>query len=196
MWSPEARVLVRPAAIFQELVRSNQPSGLASRVFLLAFTLGCLVSALAAPSLTPRVVLDGAISFALIPILEIGALALVLSVGKRRRRPFGQMAGWFLVGNAPWLAWVVAMAFVSNLVPAGYVGPWVAIREASILLPFAASLRIDLRFFRQVSERSVVGAWFDALLHRGICWTLFFAYFYGTSIYGQLMSLSFGVSRG
>src|SRR5262245_48774013 len=104
MWSPEARVLVRPRAIYRELVDTNQPGGLAGRVLLLAFTLGCFVAATAAPTLTPRVVFDGALSFAIIPLLELAALAIVLSMGTRERQPFRQTAGWFFIGNAPWLA--------------------------------------------------------------------------------------------
>ena len=195
MWSPEARVLVRPAVIFRELVHDNQPGGLAGRFLLLAFTLGCFVSALAAPSLTPRVVIDGAISFALIPLIEIAVLAVVLSQGVRRRLPFAQTAGWFFVGNAPWLAWLVMMAFASNLVPERHIGSWMAIREASLLLPFAVSLRGDLHFFRQVSARSAAGAWFDVLLFRGLGWPAFVAFFYGTSLYDRAMSILLRLGR-
>ena len=57
------------------------------------------------------------------------------------------------------------------------------------ILPIAASIRTDLHFFREVSGRSTAGAWFDVVLLRAISWTVFIAYFFGTSIYGRAMSI-------
>jgi hypothetical protein len=60
------------------------------RPLLLAFTLGCAVSLLASGRLSARLIVDGAVSFAFVPVFEVLAFAALyrrgIAVCRSRRR--------------------------------------------------------------------------------------------------------------
>jgi hypothetical protein len=123
--------------------------------------------------------LDGAISFAFVPLIEW--FALRVAVG--RRVPHGLSAAavtdTFFMGNAPWLMWMVAMASIFGAIPPRALSPWFIPLLATFVLPFAWSLWIDYNFLRVVVLRPRVKAIQDLLLLRAIGWTIGGTYFFG-----------------
>jgi hypothetical protein len=100
-WSPEVRVLISPARTFRELAAS--PSGARTwlgRPAFLVLLLRASVSLQASGRTSARLVVDGAIAFAFVPIFMIAAMAIVY-----RRRPrrvnFGRALDVFFIGNVP-----------------------------------------------------------------------------------------------
>jgi len=79
---------------------------------LLVFYLGCVVSIAASGRVAPRLVLDGAISFAFLPIAEGVAFAAVYA-RRRRALPFAPAVDRFFLTNAPWLAAMMAVAVLT-----------------------------------------------------------------------------------
>jgi len=172
-------ILLRPASAFRELSRAGSGrAALLRKPVLLAFVLGCTVSALASGRFSARLVLDGAVSFAFVPALELLALAVVCRTGTRAHLPLPRVVDLFFAGNAPWLLWLVVVAGVA-LVPPTRLGPLVDLLLLAALVPAAWSIYIDFHFFREVAKRSAMGAVADIVVHRAIAWTGAAVYFLG-----------------
>src|SRR5580765_4192318 len=103
-WSPEVGVLVRPAEAFRALAAEQAGAvwRTTRRPLLLLFVFGCVVSLQASNRLSVRLILDGIISFAFVPVFEMLSLAIVYRRAPRRV-PFAQAMDAFFVANAPWL---------------------------------------------------------------------------------------------
>ena len=86
--SIESVATVTPAG---ELRQRSAAVTLLRRPLLLAFVLGCGVSLLASGRFTPRLVVDGTLSFAFVPVCELIAYAIVYRL-QRGSRPFAQAA--------------------------------------------------------------------------------------------------------
>jgi len=152
---------------------------------LLLLVLGCGVSAAASGRFSARLILDGALSFAFLPAIEVAALAVVHARGTRRRVPFPEVVDRFFAGNQPWLFWLIALTIVTVTVSPREIGGWLPWVASSAVVPFGLSLRLDLRFFSEVCERSRREAITDLLLNRAIGWPLGVAYFFGIAIWSE-----------
>ncbi len=159
------------------------------RPLFLAFVFGCVVSLEASGRFTARLVADGAISAAFVPIFETIALGAVF-----RRRPhvisFARAVDIFFVANAPWLLWLIALAALRGLEsPIQATAPpplleWIVIGS---LVPTAVwSAWIDLHYFREVLPR-LAGAARDLILQRAIGWSCTIVYFLGYAIWPEIV---------
>jgi hypothetical protein len=182
-WSPEALVLLRPSAAFRDLPRDGRGMRLLlRRPLLFALFFGFAVSALASGTFTLRLIIDGAVSFAFVPAIHIGALAIVYRLTRRHDVSFERAVDLFFTGNAPWLLWMVVVTAVGAMIPPRQIGPWLLPLLAGCLLPLLWSLWIDFRFFRSVMNRSVGGALRDLALQRVVSWVGITIYFAGNSM--------------
>jgi hypothetical protein len=189
--SAEFRVLFDPAATFRELA-AQQTAGLwvlLRRPLALALVCGCVVSLWASGRLSVRLIADGAVSFAFLPVFSLLALGVVY-----RRAPrtvsFAQAADLFFAANAPWLLWLVAFAAWRSLeTPTQAAAPSPVLSaaiEASLVLAAAWSAYVDLQFFREVLPRPA-GSIGDLLLQRAISWSCSVAYFFGIAIWPEII---------
>ncbi len=181
-------MLRRPAAELRALAGDTTAGWwvLARRPLLLALALGCMVSMQASGRLTARLILDGAISFAFVPVLQIAALAIV---GRRTRRalPFSRLVDVFFAGNGPWLVWLLAFSLLRVVEsPMEAAAPPAVLRwtlDASFAATIAWSARIDWHFFREVLPRPGESAWRDLLVARVVVWGAGIACFFGIAIW-------------
>jgi hypothetical protein len=190
-WSPEVRVLLSPATTFRELVeeRTGGSWTLLRRPLLLALMCGCTVSLQASGRLSARLVADGIVSFAFIPIFEAAALGIVYR-RRLRRVPFAQAVDLFFAANAPWLLWLLAFDVVRSLqtpmqataIPVAVI--WTL--ELSLIPTAAWSVYIDLQFFREVLPQRAGSAGSNLILERVISWTCIIGYFLGIAIWAQV----------
>jgi hypothetical protein len=146
------------------------------RPLLLAFVLGSGVSMLASGRFTLRLVVDGTLSFAFVPLCELLAYAIVYRL-QRGSGPFAEAVDRYFAGNTPWLWWLIALMAAAVIQPVRSTDLLPVLLLTSVI-PIALSVRSDWRFFRR-GGRTRAGAAADVVLQRAIAWTLATAYFFG-----------------
>src|SRR4051812_44748225 len=106
--SPELRVLRAPALTFREMAASSDRGlwTLIRRPLLFLLAMGMILSLSSSTRVSARVVLDGMISFAFVPLAEVIAIGVVYLRGDRRL-PFTRVVDAYLVSHAPWLLWIL-----------------------------------------------------------------------------------------
>lgn len=154
-------------------------------LFLLFF--GCLISLAASGRFTVRLIVDGAISFAFIPVLCLAGLAVVWRLGPRPALPFARAADMFFAGCRPWLVWMIVAGGVFGVVPPRAFSPWFYPVLIAGAVPLGWSLRIDWRFFRDTLGRSPRQALRDLVVHRTIEWVGGVAYFFGIALWSDTL---------
>jgi hypothetical protein len=182
-WSPEVRVLVAPARTFRELAASTPATRIwLTRPLVLLLLLGATVSLQASGRTSARLVLDGMIAFAFVPVFMIVAMAIVYG---RRPRPvnFGRALDVFFIGNAPWLAWLILVNVWRTFLTPAQGSTMLAMPYYLLLLSFAMvavwSTYVDLQFFRVFLVREDQHPGRDLLLVRTISWIGIVGYFVG-----------------
>ena len=188
-------LLLRPATTFRAW-SSIPAAGSAWRgPLLLALALGVTTSAFASGRISARLVVDGVISFAFVPIAEVITLAVVSRLpGPRRRVPFSRLLDLFTAGNLPWLLWLTMMSGIFAVVSARTMSNWFSFTTNTFVVPAIWSLWIDVHFFEEVAGRTRRQAIVDTLVERAIAWPLAAFYFYGIGIYSY--GISWLVTRG
>jgi hypothetical protein len=146
------------------------------RPLLLAFVLGCGVSMLASGRFTLRLIVDGTLSFAFVPLCELVAYAIVYRL-QRGTRPFPHAADRYLAGNTPWLWWLVSLMAAAAILPVRTTD-LLSIALITWVIPIALSVRFDWRLFRRAGRTRALAV-ADIVLQRAIAWTLATAYFFG-----------------
>src|SRR5262245_20165683 len=87
--------------------RGGREWTLVRRPLLLMLVLGCAVSLGVSGRLTIRLLLDGALSFAFIPLSQLAGFALVYRL-RPPALPFADAVDRFFAGNTVWLWWWLA----------------------------------------------------------------------------------------
>jgi len=195
--SLEARALTGPATTFRAAAdeRSAGAWRLLRRPLLLALFLGCAVSIQASGRLSVRLIVDGIVSFAFVPVFEVLSLAVVYKRGPRRV-PFAQAVDLFCVGTTPWLLWMLAFVAVRSLqtpLQATAMPDWWALTMLLSVIPTASwAAYIDLQFFRTVLPREDGRAARDLILQRVISWTCILGWYVGHELW-EYIALWIGV---
>lgn len=156
---------------------------LVRRPLLLALVLGCGISVLVSGRFTVRLIADGALSFAFVPVCELAALAVVFHL---RRAPiaFAQAVDRFFAANTPWLWWLLGIMAAVALLPPTRHGSLMAPLLITMTIPIAISVAYDLRFCREVIGSTRRGAILDVVILRLVAWSGVTAYFFVSAITG------------
>ena len=147
---------------------------------LIVFILGCGVSLLGSGRFTLRLIVDGALSFAFVPLCQLAAFAVVHRV-QRSPLPFRAAADQYFATNTGWLWWMVGLLVVSAALPAVRAGSVLPLLLISAPVPILLSVRADWRLFRN-DGRTPRQAAMDIALERAIAWSLAWVYFLGMAI--------------
>jgi hypothetical protein len=166
------------------------------RPLLLLLVLGSAVSLLASGRLSPRLIVDGAISFAFVPVLEAAAFAVVYRLGPRRIR-FSHAMDLFFAANVPWLLFVVALAALGVSQTPRQTATWAVppklwIIAVAAALTIAWSTYLDFAFFRNVLQRPGAAAARNVIVLRAIAWTAGAVYFLGFAAWPSIVAWSRG----
>jgi hypothetical protein len=180
-------VLFRPASTYRELARLENRRAAAARPLLLLFVLGCVVSLIASGRLSVRLIADGSLSFAFLPAFAVAGFAIVYVVRRDRPAAFGRALDLFLIGQMPWLIWLIVFASVGTIVEPRRIGPWLRRLEWSLIVPFVWTAIIDFHFFKQVMARASGAAVLDLVLYRAIAWGAATLYFFGIAIWYEVV---------
>jgi hypothetical protein len=160
--------------------QSSRTALLLRRPLLLVLILGCTVSLLASGRLTLRLVLDGGLSFAFVPLCELVAFTIVYR-WQRDTRPLIEAADRYFAGDTAWLWWLLAFASIGAIIPAQRLGSLLAPILFTAPIPIVLSIRADWRLHRN-NGRTRSQAALDVFLQRAIAWSLATAYFLGIAI--------------
>jgi hypothetical protein len=159
------------------------------RPLMLAFFLGCTVSILTSRALTLRLLVPAMAAWAFLPLIEVGALAIVCRKD-RHGIPFSSLIDKFFQGFGPWLFWMTGMCGIwAVLSPASQPVDWtisVVWLDAGVLIAAVRSLYIDFGFFQSVLQRSRGRARRDLILHRAVSWSLILGIVGGPTIWSEL----------
>jgi hypothetical protein len=156
---------------------------------MLVFFMGCTVSILTSRALTLRLVVASMAAWVFVPLIEIGALALVCAKD-RQGIPFNGLIDAFFKGYRPWLLWLTGLCVIwSVLSPASQsIDFTVSIVWLNIGAVFAVlwSLHIDFGFFRSVLQRSPRRAARELVVHRLVSWGLILAVVGAPTIWSEI----------
>ena len=192
-WSPELRVLRDPAETFRDVVAAPRRGAwtLLRRPLFLLCAMGMTLSLHSGGRLSVRVVVDGMVSFAFLPVFEVIAVGIVYLRGDRRL-PFARVADAFFVSNAPWFLWLLGLCVwrftQTPLEASGWSPTTYAIVRGSLCVPILWSAYLDLQFFRSVLPRSSGGPTADLVVARGVAWAGGLGYFFGIAAWAQLVA--------
>ena len=156
------------------------------QLLLLLLVISCMVSALVSGRFTARLILDGAVSFAFVPIVELLGFACVWKLYGRNQE-LKQTAGIFLAGNLPWLLWCLVITAIGCFVaPAQMDRLSGTLRNVFIYgsagLVALWSAWMDLKYFREVLHSTERDAMKCVFAQRLISWGSGAVYFYSFAI--------------
>jgi hypothetical protein len=191
--SADARVLLQPAATYRAIgMQTTTPANGAWRawrrpLFIVFFIGGCL-SIAATGAVTLRLTLSTAVVWSFIPLIDIGALAVVLR--RHERRAFATVVDLFCSGFGAYLLWTLGIAVMISCVPirdevpifGGYV-------YGGASLAVFWSVYIDYCFFRDGLGRSSADARRGVLLHRALTWAPILLIFGAPGIGTEILEL-------
>lgn len=166
------------SVVSQQLPAERRGDGwlLVRRPLVLALALGCAVSSLASGRLSVRLIADGAISFAFVPVIEIGTFAVVYLTAARKRS-FARAVDLFFAGNTPWLLWLVWIAALGAVTAPTRGASALLLLQVTAVLPASCSAYLDFHFFREVMDRPAPAR--DVAVNRAIGWSCAALYFVG-----------------
>jgi hypothetical protein len=158
------------------------------RPLLLLLVAGCFVSIEASGRFSVRLIVDGAVSFAFLPLFEIASLAVVV---RDRRVSFSEAVDRFFGSDTAWLMWAVAMMAIRSVEsPQLATAPprllfWTKVAS---MLPVALwTARLDLQLFQStVAPARPLRA---LVVQRLVAWTGALTYFFGIAAWATLVSL-------
>jgi hypothetical protein len=187
-WSPEIRVMLRPAAAYEKLARlppTEAIGGALRRLLFVAFLLGCMVSLIASQRLTLRHVAGGAISASCILVGQIAALTVVC--GRQRVLSFSRAIDLFFMGYGPWSLWILGFSAVWAFASPMQAFVWAGLRT---ILPTASLVAlwsgyIDFCFFQHVLQRRPGRSAWDVLLLWAISCSISIAIFGGGPLWSE-----------
>jgi hypothetical protein len=163
------------------------------QLLLFLFIIACTVSVVVTGRFTVREILDAAISFAFVPVVELVGFALAWRLS-RQTRTFNDATRMFVRGNFPWMFWclgvMVAGWLVSpaqeNHIPGAYRSTLLYGTAAAV---FLWSLTIDLKYLRDVLNVSSGEAMRLVATQRLVSWGSGAVYFYSFAIPPFLMRI-------
>jgi hypothetical protein len=188
--SPELQVLRDPRGTFQAMAASSELGAwtLVRRPLLFLFAMGMLLSLASSTRVSVRVVVDGMVSFAFVPVIEAVALGLVY-LRTDRRMPFSRAVDLFLVSHSPWLLWILVFCLWQAAMPTTVMPVTTGlIITASLIVPAAWAAYLDLQFFRIVMMRGAGSAGIDVITTRVIGWLGILGYFLGIAAWAQIVA--------
>ncbi|HEV3140744.1 MAG TPA: hypothetical protein VGY57_09525 [Vicinamibacterales bacterium] len=188
-WSSDVQALINPASAIAAWrhARDDGMWTLVRRPLLWLLVGGCFVSIEASGRFSLRLIVDGVVSFAFVPIAGVVSLACVRQ--RDTRISFARAVDLFFTSNAPWFLWILAVAAlraIESPLQAVSTPVWAFWTLMALLAGAAAwAAYIDLQFFRAaLAPRRPVRA---LIAQRVIGWTAAVGYFLGIAIWPSIV---------
>jgi hypothetical protein len=177
-WSLDASLMLRPTVTYQRLSRQPLESGWLvglRRPIVIATALGCMASVLATGTGTLRLVVPATLYWSYAPLLQCGALGVVLLTLRERQQRTGATFDVYFAGRAAMV--LLQLIIVGTLASVRPDLGWTFLTTAGIaatLAVLAWSARIDYCFFRDFLRQTPLASVFKLLILRLIVWPLVF----------------------
>jgi hypothetical protein len=166
MLSAEVAVMVAPRSGFRRAAKPPAEGPWFARPLLVVLVLSCCVSLMTAGRITLRLALPAMVYGSVVPLLQVGSLAVVC----RGRLPFRRAVELFFVGHGPWSLALLAFAAAWGFAPASAMYAHPALTRLPFGVALVWSLWIDYWFFREVAGGGGRRAIFDLALQRVLAW--------------------------
>jgi hypothetical protein len=183
----DASVLVRPAATYRELSRTHARASPLARALWFLLVVGSTVSLLTSGRVTARLIADGMLSFAFLPVCCLAGFATTYFGRREPPLTFARALDLFMTGLLPWILWLIVLAAVCSLVRPRAIGPLIWPLEVSLAVPALWSFVVDFHFFREAMGRTAGAAFRDLLLYRLVAWGGATTYFLGIAIWYEVV---------
>jgi hypothetical protein len=144
-----------------------------------AFVLGWAISMIVTSTLVPRLVIDGAISFLFVPVIQVLAFAVVYR-RTRRHVEFAEAADRFFATNTPWLLWLFGLGLWCVLQSPRDAALW---SLTEILVALGAL--IPVMAWSWWLERDLLRVR-ESLVFRAIAWPAVLIYFLGIATWADV----------
>ena len=132
--------------------------------------------------LSLRLLLDTAVALAVVPVVQVAALAVVYWTG-RRRMAFPAAVDSYFAGSGPWFAAIAAVGGFGAFAGPVLASQWITRLGAAVFVAAVVlSLRLDFAFFREQLGRTRERAAVDVMVQRAVAWGATIFYLLGMSL--------------
>lgn len=185
-WSNELRVMLRPIATYRELARKADKNGvelLFRRPLFVALAFGAFTSFTVSGRLTFQLLIDGALFWSLIPVLQLLVMTgVVVAFSSRGRVPIPRAIDLFFIGHGPLLFWLLGVAGACLFFPSREIHLWPTVWGWLLPISFVVVLIwsnvTTLGFLKGALNLSPLGASKALLLYTMIFWGLILSYLF------------------
>lgn len=185
LWSDEVLVMLRPTRIYSERashINEYALSSLFQKWLFVSLVIGAFVSLTASGRLTALLLLDGALFWSFIPLLQMLAMAIVIWTFARSRMRTSKALDLFFVGQGPWLLWLLIVAGSCLFVPMKQVYLWPTqpgwFLPLSLFITFVWSNVTSFAFLNAALKLNVVRAAVALLLYDILLWGIVLSYLF------------------
>lgn len=196
-WSNELRVMLRPIATYRELAKEADKNGvelLFRRPLFIALAFGAFTSLTVSGRLTFHLLIDGALSWSLIPVLQLLVMTAVVFAFSRGRVPIARAIDLFFMGHGPLLFWLLGVAGACLFFPSRQIHLWPTVWGWLLPISFVVVLIwsnvTTFGFLKGALNLSRLGAGKALLLYTMIFWGLILSYLFSVQTL-QLHRLAF-----
>lgn len=196
-WSNELRVMLRPTAAYRELAKEADKNGvelLFRRPLFVALTFGAFASFTVSGRLTFQLLIDGALFWSLIPVLQLLVMTAVVFAFARSRVPIPRAIDLFFMGHGPLLFWLLGVAGACLFFPLREIHLWPTVwgwlLPISLIVVLIWSNITTFGFLKGALNLPPVRAGKALLVYTMIFWGLILSYLFSVETI-QLHRLAF-----
>lgn len=184
-WSNELRVMLRPTATYRVLAKEADKNGvelLFRRPLFIALAFGAFTSFTVSGRLTFHLLIDGTLSWSLIPVLQLLVMTAVVFAFSRGRVPIARAIDLFFMGHGPLLFWLLGVAGACLFFPSRQIHLWPTVWGWILPISFVVVLIwsnvTTFGFLKGALNLSPLGATKALLLYTMIFWGLILSYLF------------------
>lgn len=196
-WSNELRVMLRPIATYRDLAKEADKNGvelLFRRPLFVALAFGAFASFTVSGRLTFQLLIDGALSWSLIPVLQLLVMTAVVFAFSRGRVPIARAIDLFFMGHGPLLFWLLGVAGACLFFPSREIHLWPTVWGWLLPISFVVVLIwsnvTTFGFLKGALNLSPLRAGKALLVYTMIFWGLILSYLFSVETL-QLHRLAF-----
>ncbi len=184
-WSDEVRIMLHPLITYRQLARRADNSEfrlLLRRPLLVALVFSAFVSFTVSGRLTILLLIEGAVFWSFVPVLQMLLMAGIVSAFARGRMPMPKALDLFFMGYGPCQLWMLAIAGSCLFFPLRQIYLWPVelgwILPVSLIGAWLWSNIISFAFLRGALNLTALKAALALLLYTALFWGIILSYLF------------------